>query len=166
MRVELHAPDRELATALAKLADGPAAIRKVFTSDVKGATAPLERKLKEAVLGIQSSTDAAGTGPGLPNHSNLRSNTARGIQRKIEYRGTRTGVRIRVDTKYLRADQKGLPAAMDDGKVRHPVMGNRKKWVTQHFTPKGWYTDTVRIYGPPALQKIIAAANEAVQNLQ
>jgi hypothetical protein len=166
MRVQLQAPDRELRAALARLADGPAAIRKVFTTGVKEATAPLETALKRAVMAVESRTDARGTGPGLPEHTGLRANTARGIQRKVEYRGTRTGVRIRVDKKHLREDQREMPEAMDSGKVRHPVMGNRNVWVNQTFTPSGWYTDTLRVHGPIALEKIIKAANEAVQNLQ
>lgn len=43
--------------------------------------------------------------------------------------------------------------AMDRGRVRHPVFGNRQAWVNQRV-PSGWFTDPMRA-GTPAVRASI-----------
>jgi hypothetical protein len=178
MRVELNAPDRELIAALARLADGPANIRKALNKEIKDAAKPVEDAMRRNILQIQSrgvrggggsQREAAGTTPSgrLPTHTGLRAVTARALQTKITYRGTGAGVRIRVDTSKMPSDQKNMPSKMNAGRVRHPIMGRRDgPWVDQTFTPRGWFDNATRTHGPQAISRIETAINAAVRELQ
>lgn len=178
MRVELSAPDRELVAALARLADGPAEIRKALNRTIKDAVAPVEEAMRRNILQIESrgvrggggaQRQAAGTTASgrLPTHTGLRAVTARSLQTKITYRGTGAGVRIRVDPSKMPSDQKSLPAKMNTGRVRHPIMGRRNgPWVDQTFSPSGWFDRPTQIHGPRAISKIEAAINQAVRDMQ
>lgn len=178
MEIELR-PGREFEDAMARLRVGPANIRKALNRSIKTATAPAERQLKEAIMGIESRgvlgggggqrsrflTSKSKTGK-LPTHTGLRKNIARGITRKITYSGTRGGVRIRADAKYLPADQRVLVVATNRGKVRHPVLGDRNIWVDQTFSPPGWFDRTLKLAGPKIVSDINMAAREAMRQLQ
>ena len=55
---------------------------------------------------------------------------------------TGRGVRIRVNNGSL-GNARKLPAYIDAGKTwRHPVMGNRRAWVSQTASEPGWFTKT------------------------
>lgn len=45
----------------------------------------------------------------------------------------------------------GVVARIDEGRLRHPVFGNRKRWVTQTARPAGWWSHTVQT-GTPRMQ--------------
>ena len=146
MDVELRA-NSDVAKALKSLREATPALRRDFTAAIKKATEPAETALKTAVMGLESKGVAGGghaqraahsatrSKKGLPTkQTGLRRNIAKGVTRKITSSGYRIGVRIRVDTKYLPADQRKLPKLMNTGKSRHPagLRKNRGKvWVTQ-----------------------------------
>lgn len=158
-------------------------VRKEMNRAARTATAPAEKQLKAAVLGIASKGVAGGGGRSRLEHARsrsktgkvpasggggLRRNTAKGITRKITYSGYRIGVRIRSDTKYLPADQKTLPKAMNKGKVRHPAgWGNNRGsvWVNQTFTPAGWFDKTMKSFGPKVTRDLDVAARKALNTL-
>lgn len=164
--------------ALGKIRGASADVRKAFNAEIKSATIPLENELKQAVRGLDSSSSRGGGGRQRERHSALRSKTgkasrktglreniARGVTRKITLSGYRTGVRVRVDGKYLPEDQRSLIKATNKGLVRHPVFGNRGTWVSQRFTPKGWFDRTVQKHGPQAVSKIEAAVRNVLERL-
>lgn len=178
MHAELRPPARDLGVALQRLADGPPRIRQTLNRELKSATNPIESAMKANLLGIESrgvrgggprQREIAGTTASgrLPRHTGLRQSTARALQTKITYRGFRSGVRIRVDTSKMPEDQRGMPQAMNRGKVRHPIMGRRSgPWVDQTFTPEGWFDRPTRQLGPRAIAQIERAVNEAVRSMQ
>jgi len=182
MDVRLDAPGSDFRRAIEKLRKGPKDVRKAMNKAIKVATDPAERELKAAVLAIDSDGKRGGgrrqwivyaqgkSSSGiarLPRHTGLRKNIARGVTRKITYRGFSTGVRIRTDGKYLPPEQRTLIRKTNSGKkFRHPVMGNREVWVDQKFTPPGWFDKTMKTYGPEAIRKIDAAARDALKKLQ
>lgn len=178
MRVELRPPGRDLTQVLARLADGPANIRKTLNREIKTATKPVEDAMKAAILGIESrgvrggggrQREAAGTTASgrLPTTTGLRAVTAKALQTKITYRGTGAGVRIRVDTSKMPDNQRSMPAKMNEGRVRHPIMGRRNgPWVDQTFSPAGWFDRSARRHGPAAVDRIETAANRAIRDLQ
>jgi hypothetical protein len=52
----------------------------------------------------------------------------------------------------VRVTAVGVDARVDrTGKVRHPVYGNRRVWVTQQVKP-GWFTDPMEA-GAPAVRR-------------
>lgn len=165
--------------AIEKLRKGPKEIRLALNKSVRDATKPAQRKLKDAVLGLDSQSSRGGGGAQRAAHlaarskkgtvrgsTGLRTNIAKGISTKITYSGFRTGVRIRADSQYLPPSQKVLVGDTNRGKVRHPVFGDREVWVTQTFTPKGWFDRTMQIYAPKIIADIDKAAREAMTKLQ
>lgn len=76
------------------------------------------------------------TGPTGPGGISSR------IAGAVKVQVAQSGVRIRVATGSL-GDASKLPGYMDAGKTwRHPVMGNRKAWVSQRAARDGWFTKT------------------------
>lgn len=180
MDYRLEPPGADFRAAVEQLRRGPKEVRRALNKAVKEATAPAERELKAAVLAIESNGVKGGGSAQrsahlqgrsrsgrLPAHTGLRKNIARGVTRKITYRGFSTGVRIRAAGTYLPPEQKVLIRKTNSGnKFRHPIMGNRNVWVDQKFTPGGWFDKTMRKYGPEAVRKIDAAARSALRKLQ
>lgn len=172
-------PGAEFQQLRTRLRGAPATIRKELNRAIRAATAPAEADLKRAVLSLDSKGTRGGGGKQrgdasrarsktgrLVGHTGLRRNVAKGITRKITYTGTRGGVRIRVDSKYLPESQKSLVRYMNSGKsFRHPVMGGNT-WVSQQFTPKGWFDDTMKRHAPKVRQEIQNAARRALEQLQ
>ena len=157
MRIELRAPDRELAVALGRLAAGPARIRHALDRETERVARPLLQHYRAAVLAIEA---------GGSEHTGLRAATANAVEVKVTYRGASTGIRVRVNLGKMPANQRGMPENLNKGRWRHPVHGNRKVWVAQKALPRGWFDTTSRVHGPAGIKAIEAAANRAVQELQ
>lgn len=80
--------------------------------------------------------------------SGLRSLTARATQVQVSMGASSARARIRVNTSLLPPDQRKLPAYMNKGSWRHPVMGNRRIWVTQTVSQPGWFDRAMDKGGP------------------
>jgi hypothetical protein len=180
LRQDGHAFD-ELAR---RIREAPATLRKEINAGIRGATKPAETALKAAVLGLESagksgggsrqrieharSRSRNGTVRGGQKHG-LRAGIAKGITRKITYTGSRAGVRLRADAKYLPDSQKVLVKATNRGKIRHPAGWGANRgsvWVDQTFTPKGWFDETMKQEGPAIRNKIQEIAIKALEQLQ
>lgn len=173
----LEPPGADFRKAMEQLRTGPKEVRRAMNKSIKEATEPAERELKSAIMNIDS-RGRKGGGKGqrssylqgrsragrLPAHTGLRKNIARGVTRKITYRGFSTGIRIRAAGTYLPPEQRTLIGKTNSGQTfRHPIMGNRDVWVDQSFSPSGWFDRTMKRYGPEAVRKIDAAAREAIR---
>lgn len=55
-------------------------------------------------------------------------------------------------------------AAMDRGRLRHPVYGNRRLWVTQTITP-GWFTDAMRDAAQPVRAELLNVLDDIAGRL-
>lgn len=75
----------------------------------------------------------------------LREAIARAVRVSVRTTGN-PGARIWIDRSRLPADQRSLPDRIDEGRWRHPVFGNRKRWTTQHSRP--WWGATLRRMEP------------------
>jgi hypothetical protein len=172
-------PGDDFRRAQERIRRAPKEIRLALNREIRDATKPAQGKLKEAVLGLDSASSRGGgtaqrqahadsrsrRGSASTRNRGLRAGIARGITTKITYGGVRSGVRIRVDARGLPENQKVLVRDTNRGKVRHPVFGS-DNWVTQTFTPKGWFNTTMRREGAVIVRKIDAAARRALSRLQ
>lgn len=113
--------------------------------DLVKAAKPMVRAMQSAILDVSmtvsqrngSAVGLAGSGGGL----------RAAIAGAIRVRPTASGVLITVDTGAL-GDRSNLPALIDgQGRWRHPVLGNRRAWVTQWANPTGWFTKTAQTHG-------------------
>ncbi|MFF1650131.1 hypothetical protein [Streptomyces sp. NPDC058240] len=55
------------------------------------------------------------------------------------------GARVWVDKGQLPPDLRRMPQVINEGRIRHPVFGNRRRWVTQTAPPL-WWDKTVRTH--------------------
>jgi hypothetical protein len=96
----------ELRTRIKRHADGKA-IQRELNAGMRKATAEVRRDMKAAIL------------PSLPSRGGLAASVYRGA--RMNTSTSRTGVRIKV----------GKTGGLNEGRLRHPVFGNRKAWVQQ-----------------------------------
>lgn len=172
-------PDGSFTQAARQLRGAAKDVRKELNKAIRTSTQPAVQDLKRAVMAVDSKARSGGgtrqreghaasrsrSGrPGRGSHG-LRASIARALQTKITYSGYRTGVRIRVDSARLPADQTTLPKAINRGNVRHPVWGNRDEWVPQTFTPAKWFDRTMLVHGRRIRQELDAAAKRALRQI-
>ncbi|MEV5538476.1 hypothetical protein AB0L13_16595 [Saccharopolyspora shandongensis] len=91
----------------------------------------------------------------------LRATIARAVRLQMSTGARSASVRIRTQTRFLPEDQRKLPKYMDDGRWRHPVFGNRDRWVTQTARPLGWFDRAMRRHGP----KVRDGARKAIDDI-
>lgn len=126
-----------------RMAGGPR-LRQNFSRRIRRAAEPLQKDLQRSIQGVQL------PGPGRkvrggpsPTTRPLRASLAGAIRISVRS-GANPGARVWVDRSRLPADIKNMPWVIENGRVRHPVFGNRKRWVTQWARPTGWWSRTVQ----------------------
>lgn len=182
--LELQEHGHQFRALAARIREVPKELRKELNAGLRQDTRPLEDSLKDAVLGLNSAGSSGGGSRQRIEHTRSRSRTgnaprgqahglrsriAKGITRKISFTGSRMGVRIRADGKYLPQNQRSLIQGTNKGHIRHPAGWGRNRgsvWVDQEFTPKGWFDKTLRAEGPAALRRIEDRARAVLARLQ
>lgn len=125
-----------------RAAGGPR-LRQNTARRIRRAAEPLQDSLQGAILGVQL------PGPGRrvrggpsPTQRPLRASLAGGVRISVRS-GASPGARVWMDRARLPEDVRNMPWVIENGRVRHPVFGNRRRWVTQWARPSGWWSRTV-----------------------
>jgi hypothetical protein len=140
--------ERLAALAVRLKATGEKGLRTQLLRGLKSGADPLVKKVIEAAVAK------------LPHGGGLNEQVA-GQKVKVQVRtGARTaGVRLTTTAPDT--------AMTDSGFVRHPVYGNRKKWITQQIpAAKGWWSQTLADGGSevtPELLKVMEETAAAIQ---
>jgi len=138
---------------------GQGEMKRAMNKAIRDAVKPTVKDLKSAVMAIESRASdtnarvsrSSGTvaraihagSRGAKHGAGLRATIARAIQTKIKISGYTTGLRLVVNSSKLPPGQKKLPAYLDSRRGwRHPVYGNRNKWVEQTGSP--WWDATIQ----------------------
>ncbi|MCI2421510.1 hypothetical protein MOQ72_29155 [Saccharopolyspora sp. K220] len=95
----------------------------------------------------------------------LRATIARAVRVQMSTGGRSASVRIRTQTRFLPEDQRTLPSHLNDGRWRHPVFGNRDRWVMQTARPAGWFESAMRRHGPRGRDGAVKAVNDIITKL-
>jgi hypothetical protein len=129
-------------------AAGQEGVRSSMQRRIRRAAEPLQQDLQSTVRGLQiRPQNSSGRDRPSPTSRPLRATIAAAI--RISVRTTAPqGARVWVDRSLLPPDMRNLPNALNDGRLRHPVFGNRRRWVTQWVTPAPWWDRTVREHQP------------------
>lgn len=100
--------------------------------ELRDAVEPVVEKVKRNALGIAVHGR---------KHTGLRARVAKGVEAHV-FVGRRPGVEISVTMRD--PEERNLPAYMDNPAAgwRHPVFGNRHKWVSQH-TGDDWFREEI-----------------------
>jgi hypothetical protein len=97
--------------------------------------------------------------------SGLRASTARATRIEVTNSARTARVRLKVNRAMLPPDQRLLPAHLNTGRWRHPVMGNRTRWVQQTATPPHWFDRAAQTHGPSARRAGIAVVERTLAAL-
>jgi hypothetical protein len=124
-----------------KAAGGPR-LKQNFARRIRHAAEPLKNDLQQTIrsLPIRSEGRKAGKRGGRsPTSRPLRVTVARGVRISVRTSGN-PGARVWFDKDLVPPDLRNMASAMNsaNGRIRHPVFGNRKRWANQWTTPMWW----------------------------
>jgi len=124
-------------------------LRKEVLKEVNRATKPLKQDAKRNAKAI------------LPKRGGLgRRVAASNFSTKTRMTGNGAGVKILAKGK---GQARGV-RQIDAGRVRHPVFGSKRRWVTQSVTP-GWFTDAMKRGSGKIKDAIVDAVNSIIRKL-
>ncbi|MGW3595012.1 hypothetical protein [Streptomyces sp. NPDC005167] len=142
-------------------------IRSSMQRRIRRAAEPLRDDLQGTIrsLSIWSSGRGSGKRGGLsPTTRPLRATIAGAIRISVRTAGS-PGARVWVDKGLLPPDLKRMPQVINDGRIRHPVFGNRKRWATQTAAPL-WWDKTVRRHTPRMQSEVARVLDDVRRRLE
>ncbi|WP_338699201.1 hypothetical protein V2W30_22680 [Streptomyces sp. Q6] len=124
-------------------------IRSSMQRRIRRAAEPLKDDLQSTIRELRIVSQPRRTPPGGPSPTTrpMRATIAEAIRISVRTSAGSAGARVWIDRSHLPADLRGMPAALNTGRIRHPVYGNRRRWVQQDATPL-WWDRTVRAHTP------------------
>lgn len=118
-------------------------IRSSMHRRIRRAAEPLRDDLQDTIRGLRISSPGRTVGGGAsPTTRPLRATIADAVRISVRT-GSSPGATVWVDKGRLPPDLKRMPDVINEGRIRHPVFGNRRRWVTQWASPP-WWDSTVR----------------------
>jgi hypothetical protein len=130
-------------------AAGSENIRSSMQRRIRRAAEPLKSDLQTTVRQLQITPPPRRTRQGGPSPTTrpMRATIAAAIRISVRTSAGSAGARVWIDRSLLPPDLRQMPAALNEGRIRHPVFGNRRRWVQQNATPL-WWDRTVRSHTP------------------
>lgn len=140
-------------------------IRQSMQRRIRHAGEPLRDDLRDAITGLSiSSQGGSGRGGGpSPTTRPLRRTIAAAIRISVRTTGN-PGARVWIDKALLPPDLWEMPGVINRGKIRHPVYGNKSKWVNQTATPL-WWDKTVISHRPRIEREVARVLDDVRQKL-
>ncbi|MDH6435612.1 hypothetical protein M2158_004089 [Streptomyces sp. SAI-144] len=121
-------------------------IRQSYLRRTRRAAEPLRSDLQDSIRHLVISSQGRGAGKrGGPSPTTrpLRATIASAIRISVRTTGD-PGARVWLDRSLLPSDiTVGLVNKLNDGRLRHPVFGNKRRWAQQNADP-GWWDKPVR----------------------
>ncbi|MGY1498539.1 hypothetical protein ACW4TU_18400 [Streptomyces sp. QTS52] len=123
-------------------------IRASMQRRSRRAAEPLRDDLQDAVRSLDIGSQGRGSGKRggrSPTTRPLRANIADAVRISVRTTGA-PGARVWLDKGRLPADiPVGVVNRLNEGRLRHPVFGNKRRWAQQTATP-GWWDKTERAH--------------------
>jgi len=140
----------KLARLGAAIKAGDKSLRRELNREMGRTTAPYRRAARAGALQV------------LPHRGGLAEHVAATARIATRVTTTGPGVGVRVTG----ASRDNLRRMDEEGLVRHPVFGNRKKWVVERVH-RGWFTDplilTANAIGPKAIDRALDQVSVKMQ---
>lgn len=148
-----------------KAAGGPR-LKQNFQRRIRRAAEPLKDDLQQTIVSLPIRSDgrkAGKRGGPSPTSRPLRATVAQAVRISVRTGGS-PGAHVWVDKNLLPPDLRNMASVMNraDGRIRHPVFGNRKRWANQWTSPLWWDKTVARHM--PRLQREVARVLDDVQN--
>lgn len=123
-------------------------IRASMQRRLRHAAEPLKDDLQSAIRGLNISSQGRRGRPGGPSPTTrpLRATIAEAIRISVRTSGN-PGAKVWLDKGRMPPDLKSVPDRLNEGRLRHPVFGNKRRWVQQNATPL-WWDNPVRKHTP------------------
>lgn len=137
-------------------AAGGTRLQRNFARRIRRAAEPLHRDLQQAVrtMDLRPAPRRTRQGGSSPTSRPFRKMLAGGVRLSVRTSGS-PGARVWVDRSRLEPKARNVLNQIDNtGRLRHPVFGNRRRWVNQ-TAQAGWWSRRVRA-GTPRMQAEIA----------
>ncbi|MGW0647894.1 hypothetical protein ACWD4T_03660 [Streptomyces umbrinus] len=142
-------------------------IRSSMQRRTRRAAEPLRNDLQDGIrhLDISSQGRKAGKRGGpSPTTRPLRASIARAIRISVRTTGN-PGARVWVDRGALPADiPNGVLTRLNEGRLRHPTFGNRKRWGQQNATPL-WWDRPIRNHQPRMAREVARVLDDVQRRL-
>lgn len=150
-----------------KAAGGPR-LKANFARRIRRAGEPLHRDMQQTIrsLPIRAEPRKSGNRGGPTRTSRpLRATIAEAVRLSVRT-GANPGARVWVDRAALPSDLKFMPEGMNkpNGRIRHPVFGNKRRWVNQWTTPL-WWDKTVQKHTPRMQAEVSRVLNDVRNSL-
>ncbi|MEE4493583.1 hypothetical protein [Streptomyces sp. BE230] len=142
-------------------------IRSSMQRRIRRAAEPLRDDLQSTMRGLPIRSSGRGSGKrGGPSPTTrpLRATIADAIRISVRTTGN-PGARVYVDRGRLPPDLRNMPQVINEGRIRHPVFGNRRRWATQTVTPL-WWDKTVRTHTPRMTAEVERVLDDVRRHLE
>lgn len=143
-------------------------IRSSMQRRIRRAAEPLRDDLQSSIRGL--SIRSAGRGSGKrggrsPTTRPLRASVAGAIRISVRTGGN-PGARVWVDKGLLPPDiPMGVLNRLNEGRLRHPVFGNRSRWAQQTATPL-WWDGPVRKHTPRMTAEVARVLDDVRRRIE
>ena len=141
-------------------------IRASMQRRIRRAAEPLRTDLQDKIRGLDIRSQGGGGSRGGPSPPTrpLRATIADAIRISVRTAGD-PGARVWVDKGLLPPDLKRMPDVINEGRIRHPVYGNRRRWATQWADP-GWWDKTIRDHTPRITREVERVVDDVRRHLE
>ena len=141
-------------------------IRASMQRRIRRAAEPLRTDLQDKIRGLDIRSQGGGGRRGGPSPTTrpLRATIADAIRISVRTAGD-PGARVWVDKGLLPPDLKRMPDVINEGRIRHPVYGNRRRWATQWADP-GWWDKTIRDHTPRITREVERVVDDVRRHLE
>jgi hypothetical protein len=143
-------------------------IRQSMQRRIRRAAEPLRDDLQSVIRNLNISSQArrsGGRGGPSPTTRPLRASIAEAVRISVRTTGN-PGARVWLDKNLLPPDiTAGMVNRLHEGRLRHPVFGNRRRWAQQTTTPL-WWDKTVRAHTPRITREVERVIDDVRRHLE
>ncbi|MCL6733288.1 hypothetical protein [Streptomyces neyagawaensis] len=143
-------------------------IRSSFQRRIRHAAEPLRSDLQDTIRGLQIRSQgrkAGNRGGRSPTTRPLRALIAEAVRLSVRTTGN-PGARVYLDKGRLPSDIPiGVVNRLHEGRLRHPVFGNRRRWAQQTTTPL-WWDKTVRAHQDHITREVARVTDDVRRRIE
>lgn len=141
-------------------------IRQSLHRRIRRVAEPLRDDLQSSIRGLDIRSPGRSGRPGgpSPNSRPLRATIADAIRISVRT-GSSPGATVWVDKGRMPPDMKNIPDQLNSGRLRHPVFGNRRRWVNQYASPP-WWDSVVRQHTPRMEREVARVLDDVRRRLE
>ncbi|MFJ7523900.1 hypothetical protein ACIQ1S_03145 [Streptomyces griseus] len=149
-----------------RAAAGPP-VQRNFSRRIRRAAEPLHRDMQATIRSLPLAADgrrAGSRGGPSPTSRPFRAALAEAVRISVRA-SSNPGARVFVDKGRLPRDiSVGVLYQLNDGRLRHPVFGNRRRWTNQR-TPAMWWERTVREHTPRMTAEVARVLDDVARHI-